>query len=269
MSVQINLPGKGEDTLSRNRELQTVGELMGKSWKGNIPASIPMLPKEISINYFFNVPSVKQSIEAGKLPLALSKETTEVINYDYKNTEYFVIMDDTYEQREGIQKVLSEDLKRMSLESTILDIEDDNEISGFDTVISNQEIDEYLTWLVGEIKERKQALSSIQEELLIYIPNVEKLNSLILEKDFKFILREAHKVGVYLLFHGNQQNLEKVFGNPLIDILRTNIPAGAVSTKIIEQQFIKAKGTYKEENLSPSELNFFKGRNVTRGQVIL
>lgn len=269
VSIQISLPGKGEDTLSRNRELQTVGELMEKSWKGNIPAAIPMLPKEISINYFFNVPSVKQAIETGKLPLALSKETTEVINYDYKNTEYFVIMDDTYEQREGIQKVLSEDLKRMSLESTILDIEDDNEMVGFDTTVSSHEVDEYFTWLVGEIKERKQTSSSIREELLIYVPNVEKLNSLILEKDFKFILREAHKVGVYLLFHGNQQNLEKVFGNPLIDILRTNIPAGAVSTKIIEQQFIKAKGTYKEENLSPSELNFFKGRNVTRGQVIL
>ena len=57
----------------------------------------------------------------------------------------------------------------------------------------------------------------------------------------------------------NQLEFTRAFNN-LTKALKKNIPAGAISSRIMDQQLIKAGGQYHESIVGEDELNVFVGR---------
>ena len=67
----------------------------------------------------------------------------------------------------------------------------------------------------------------------------------------------------------NQLEFTRAFNN-LTKALKKNIPAGAISSQIMDQQLIKAGGQYHESIVGGGgdELNVFVGRQITRAKLI-
>lgn len=65
----------------------------------------------------------------------------------------------------------------------------------------------------------------------------------------------------------NQLEFTRAFNN-LTKALKKNIPAGAISSQIMDQQLIKAGGQYHESIVGEDELNVFVGWQITRAKLI-
>ena len=94
LDFQAYLPTKQADVLTSVKEMRKLAEVMSATWTGDLPAKVPMLPKEISEEYFFGQDSVKKMLSKGHIPLALAKETTMAVDFK-PQMKYFVIMEDT------------------------------------------------------------------------------------------------------------------------------------------------------------------------------
>ena len=80
LDFQAYLPTKQADVLTSVKEMRKLAEVMSATWTGDLPAKVPMLPKEISEEYFFGQDSVKKMLSKGHIPLALAKETTMAVD---------------------------------------------------------------------------------------------------------------------------------------------------------------------------------------------
>lgn len=105
--------------------------------------------------------------------------------------------------------------------------------------------------------------------MYVYIPKVDLMSPRVTmpQPDIESILKQAWTVGIYLIFQTNQLEFTRAFNN-LTKALKKNIPAGAISSRIMDQQLIKAGGQYHESIVGEDELNVFVGRQITRAKLI-
>ena len=112
LDFQAYLPTKQADVLASAKELRELAEVMSDTWTGDLPAKVPMLPKEISEEYFFGQDSVKEMISKGHIPLALAKETMMAVGFK-PQMKYFVIMEDTPQQEDSLEQTLIVSLSKL------------------------------------------------------------------------------------------------------------------------------------------------------------
>ena len=110
---QFYLLADGEDDFSRLEALDNEVIAINESWTGARPFGVPMLPKEISVDWFFGNRDVQSWIKAGNIPLALSAATTEVRGFRPQIDPYFLIADADMAQTEYINKTLEEVLMQL------------------------------------------------------------------------------------------------------------------------------------------------------------
>jgi len=61
---------------------------INQQWKGISSTKIPMLSKTISMHNFYTNQQVQEMLENLQLPLALNKETTNVVGFVPKKHDY-------------------------------------------------------------------------------------------------------------------------------------------------------------------------------------
>ncbi len=75
---------------------------MAEEWDGEVPSAIPMLPERCRIiSVLPKRREFKPCFINSELPLALDKETTNVVGFIPKKHGYFLIAEDTAQQSES------------------------------------------------------------------------------------------------------------------------------------------------------------------------
>ena len=179
-SMQIYMPSDGEDDFKRLQALDAEVALINESWTGERPLKVPMLPKEISIDWFKENKEVQRWIREGNIPLAFSAATTEVRGYRPKVDPYFLIADADMAQTEYIVRTLEEVLPQIGgiYNRVVLDMdgsyEDRDDL--FDDIYSSSEIKQVMTQIVEHVK--GGALAEVKELPVMAVNASENLDAL-------------------------------------------------------------------------------------------
>ena len=107
------------------------------------------------------------------------------------------------------------------------------------------------------------------EPMLIYIPEAQQFveKSFISAENLNILLKKGSQVAMYFIFQTNQKLLENSF-NDADKLLRANIPAGMVGTRLADQSFVKTKSDYNEPAVELDESHFFEGRTAMRVKLV-
>ncbi|MFS1134732.1 type VII secretion protein EssC [Enterococcus hirae] len=269
--VQVYLPAEGENDIARLNRLEQEIEKMSQEWTGETPLPIPMLPKTITMANLYNNPQTQQMLENMEFPIAFDKETTNVVGFKPAEHGYFVIGDDTPQQNEAVEKVIIEDMKHFRGRAQRIVFNYSERFGGyadsFDTVIAGTEYGSFVNELLQEIEQRQ--MMSEYEPMLIYIPEAQLFveKSFISAENLNIFLKKGSQVAMYFIFQTNQKSLENSF-NDADKLLRANIPAGMVGTRLVEQSFVKTKTDYNEPAVELDEFHFFEGRTAMRVKLV-
>ncbi|OAU22810.1 FtsK/SpoIIIE domain-containing protein, partial [Lacticaseibacillus rhamnosus] len=274
LAFQIYTPSEHNDSLKIVQDLRQLGKNMNESWQGKVPEKVAMLPREVTKNYFYQQPSVQKMLEDGGLPLALAKESTLALGFIPNQMHYYLLMTETIIQENVSEQVILNDIRMIQQAHPNVElnmIDPDDHLGDYEgeqvTVVPNDELQRYLEWLRTEISERRE--QGNYDDLYVYIPKVDLMSPRVTmpQPDIESILKQAWTVGIYLIFQTNQLEFTRAFNN-LTKALKKNIPAGAISSRIMDQQLIKAGGQYHESIVGEDELNVFVGRQITRAKLI-
>ena len=80
--VQIALPVEAESDVQMIDKLRTEALQLKEDWTGEVPSAIPMVPEELTEEYFFSLPSVQEAIKKGEIPLGLDLENVEALSWN-------------------------------------------------------------------------------------------------------------------------------------------------------------------------------------------
>ena len=269
--IQIYLPTEGENDIARLNRLEQEIEKMSQKWGGERPLPIPMLPKTIAMANLYNHPHAQQMLENMEFPIAFDKETTNIVGFKPTEHGYFVIGDDTPQQNESVEKVIIEDMKHFRGRAERIIFNHSDRFGGyadsFDTVIAGTEYGSFVNELLQEIEQRQ--MISEYEPMLIYIPEAQQFveKSFISAENLNILLKKGSQVAMYFIFQTNQKLLENSF-NDADKLLRANIPAGMVGTRLADQSFVKTKSDYNESAVELDESHFFEGRTAMRVKLV-
>lgn len=269
--VQIYLPTHGKNDIDRLNNLEQEIAQMNQQWKGTRPTKIPMLSKTISMHDFYTNPQVQEMLDNLHLPLALSKETTNVVGFVPEKHGYFVIGDDTPQQTEYIERIIVQNFKHFEGKAQRIVFNGSERFGrfkeSFDVIVSDMEYSTFVNDLMSEIEERET--QSENQPMFVYIPDAQIFGdkTFISDETFNKYLKNGSKVGVYFIFHGNQKQIENSY-DEFNKRLRANIPAGMIGTRLADQGFINVKSSYSEPTVELDESHFFVGRNAGRVKLV-
>lgn len=269
--VQVYLPTTGENDIDRLNQLEQEILAMDQAWSGDRPVKIPMLGKVISMQEFYALKDTQKMLDQLTIPIALDKETTDVVGFKPQEHGYFVIGDDTPQQTEYIENIIVEDLKQFAGRAQRVVFNGSERFGAytdsFDIFVAEPDYSTFVNDLVSEIEVRQEATT--HEPMIVYVPDAHQFGekTFITSNAIDVYLRKAARVQVYFIFQGNQKQIENSFDD-FNKRLRSNIPAGMIGSRLADQGFINVKSSYNEPTVGLDESHFFVGRNACRVKLV-
>jgi len=328
-SLQFYLPIDGEDDFSRLEALGVEITEINESWKGARPFGVPMLPSEISVEWFLKNQEVREWLKEGNIPLGFSVTTTEVRGFRPRVDPYFLIADGDMVQTEYISKTLEKVFVRLgdSYNRVMFDVGDSYKGRDdlFDEIYSSGQIGKVMALIVAYVKgddmrevslvdvgkapepfvptfnlfdddpvlgkfaakkdgmeEELEAAENTREEaieeegitelktpMLVYIPDLgEALEEMDLsDLEVKTLMKNAKDSGVHFLFHTSVLSMN-MFRSGLGKYVKEMTRTGFVGQRIVDQQFVNAKKSYSEPQMSDGEHSYFDKKFIERVRTI-
>ena len=255
--VQVALPIEATTDAALIEKLRNESIERNKQWTGLRPSAIPMVPEELTEEYFYNLPSVLEALDKGQIPLGLDIETVEPITWDTR--ENLLYLTDKETQMIRFVNLIEKAAERVIvLAPEYVEMEENESLTIAQTSISQAGV---LLALKEKLMEEAQ-LSSVQRILVLYdwISLLDTLD------------KESLKTLDYLLTHGKRLGCHViVISSPLlsgkIDSISKQLRASKqsiVGMRLSDQSVIQqVQKPYREKWLEPQELYY-----VWNGQVI-
>ena len=266
-AIQVYLPTQGDNDIDRLNHLEKEITIIDQLWQGERPAPIPMLPSEVTIEEFESSVEARDMLEKVQIPLGYDKETTAILGFNPKEQGYFIMLDDTPQQTELLEKRIMYAFEQLAgrVQRVVFDSDGRFELPEcFDLIVSSDQYISAMNDIVGEMENRLHSGGMVQP-MLVYLPDIHSLQEKILltANTLESIQKNAGKVGIHFIFHGHQKTIETKF-DEFFKRLRANMPAGTFGTRFMDQNMVKGKTDYKESLLEMDETHLFIGRSIYR-----
>jgi S-DNA-T family DNA segregation ATPase FtsK/SpoIIIE len=244
---------------------------MDKEWTGARPLTIPMLPKEITMDWFRKNNQVQEWIQDGNIPLGFSMATTEARGYRPKDDPYFLIVDGDGPQAETVNSMLEEALKQFEgkYQRVVMDGDDlYGESHVFDLVVGRDQFAAFMGELSGAFEERLKDASKIKE-MLIFIPDVPNFssNSAVSEAKIRKLIKEGYKVGIHFIFRSQIGKID--YANDVVSkAIKVSPPKGLFGSRVSDQNLVNVGRIISEPYLGHDEYHYFSGRNIDKVRLL-
>lgn len=172
-----------------------------------------MLPAQIEMSFFYQLPSAQEMLRQGGIPLALNKETTDVVGFNLSRDHYFVIGQEPPQQQEYVQNAILYAFQQLEghYKRVVFNANDQFEMddSRFDIIVNELDYNNEVLQLREELDQRL-SMEEMPDPMLIYIPNTQNFanKSFISGYNIEAFLRKGYKAGMYFIFQGNQSSIE-------------------------------------------------------------
>ena len=261
--IQLALPVSGDNENQVLNNLRQEVASLQEAWTGQRPSAIPMVPEELTMDVFLNLPTTQEAIQNHELPIAISCEEAEIIPINPSTLKNIIVLS---ESKQSLQYTICHLISVINhcLSNGHVLLVDSNEEYSFlrekaNAYISGEEILELFSNLDKEITNRKETPKDVQT--FIVIPDlasfVEKVS--ISEDDFYQLYINAYKYGLHFITAGSKSVFFKV--NPVIKCIKENITTAVIAMRLYDQSIVEHNSNNREKKLEWDQAYIYdKGR---------
>lgn len=260
--IQVALPTSGTNNLEILSNLEREVNEMEKSWKGNRPSAIPIIPEELYPNEFINQEKVKQILENGELALGLEYSEVSPIAYNPVKMGNLGLFGNNDNKFKALKKGIFESLNIQNRVRTIVfnmdNAEDIKKYKNIDGIFTTE----------NEVKDAKNNLAAIYKQrkdsnnawIYVYITDAKKFKETtqMSDYDFEMLIANSIKKNIAIIIADN----------------RSKFGMGSVYAKYISTTLFTIKGKdqmyYQDLSYNLHEKNIEKGQAnfVQDGQIL-
>ena len=247
IQLALPVPGDNENQVLNNIR-QEVASLQ-EAWTGQRPSAIPMVPEELMVEEFLELPSVQEAIENGQIPIGLELEMVGSINISLSKFKHMAYVSNAEDAFDNItHHLLRTILKMPNVHMMLIDAFQEyesysNQVKTY--VGSKKEVSDIGNQLIYEIERRlKKGISS---EWIVFIPN---MRALVSESDLnvqqlQFMFENGYRVGMRFII-GTDYTYIGTSVDPIPRYLKTNVQWVIFGMRLMDQTFLD-KGIYSRD----------------------
>ena len=247
--IQLVLPVYGaNDTQVLNNLRQEVASLQ-EAWTGQHPSAIPMVPEELTIDEFLNLPSVQEAIENDQIPIGLELEMVGSVNISLSKFKHMAYVSNAEDAFDNITHHLLKTILRMpNVHMMLIDAFQEYEAYSEQVktyVGSKKELSDIGNQLIYEIERRLE--KGISSEWIIFIPNMRALvsESDLNDQQLQFMFENGYRVGMRFII-GTDYTYIGTSIDPIPRYLKTNVQWVIFGMRLMDQTFLD-KGMYNRD----------------------
>ncbi|MCF1283443.1 type VII secretion protein EssC [Streptococcus sinensis] len=247
--IQLALPVAGaNDAQVLNNLRQEVASLQ-EAWTGQRPSAIPMVPEELTMDVFLNLPSVQEAIENGQIPIGLELEMVGSVNISLSKFKHMAYVSNAEDAFDNItHHLLKTILKIPNVHMMLIDAFQEYEAYSEQVktyVGSKKELSDIGNQLIYEIERRLE--KGISSEWIVFIPN---MRALVSESDLnvqqlQFMFEKGYRVGMRFII-GTDYTYIGTSIDPIPRYLKTNVQWVIFGMRLMDQTFLD-KGMYSRD----------------------
>ena len=247
--IQLALPVYGaNDTQVLNNLRQEVASLQ-EAWTGQRPSAIPMVPEELTMEEFLNLPDVQEAIENDQIPIGLELEMVGSINISLSKFKHMAYVSNAEDAFDNITHHLLKTILRMPNVHMML-IDAFQEYEAYNDQVktyvgSKKELSDIGNQLIYEIERRLE--KGISSEWIIFIPNMRALvsESDLNDQQLQFMFENGYRVGMRFII-GTDYTYIGTSVDPIPRYLKTNVQWVIFGMRLMDQTFLD-KGMYNRD----------------------
>ena len=247
--LQLALPVFGaNDTQVLNNLRQEVASLQ-EAWTGQRPSAIPMVPEELTMEEFLNLPGVQEAIENDQIPIGLELEMVGSINISLSKFKHMAYVSNAEDAFDNITHHLLKTILRMpNVHMMLIDAFQEYEAYSDQVktyVGSKKELSDIGNQLIYEIERRLE--KGISSEWIIFIPNMRALvsESDLNDQQLQFMFENGYRVGMRFII-GTDYTYIGTSIDPIPRYLKTNVQWVIFGMRLMDQTFLD-KGMYNRD----------------------
>ncbi len=247
--IQLALPVYGaNDTQVLNNLRQAVASLQ-EAWTGQRPSAIPMVPEELTMEEFLNLPSVQEAIENDQIPIGLELEMVGSVNISLSKFKHMTYVSNAEDAFDNITHHLLKTILRMpNVHMMLIDAFQEYEAYSDQVktyVGSKKELSDIGNQLIYEMERRLE--KGISSEWIIFIPNMRALvsESDLNDQQLQFMFENGYRVGMRFII-GTDYTYIGTSIDPIPRYLKTNVQWVIFGMRLMDQTFLD-KGMYNRD----------------------
>ena len=247
--IQLALSVYGaNDTQVLNNLRQAVASLQ-EAWTGQRPSAIPMVPEELTMEEFLNLPDVQEAIENDQIPIGLELEMVGSVNISLSKFKHMAYVSNAEDAFDNITHHLLKTILRMPNVHMML-IDAFQEYEAYNDQVktyvgSKKELSDIGNQLIYEIERRLE--KGISSEWIIFIPNMRALvsESDLNDQQLQFMFENGYRVGMRFII-GTDYTYIGTSIDPIPRYLKTNVQWVIFGMRLMDQTFLD-KGMYNRD----------------------
>ena len=247
--IQLALPVYGaNDTQVLNNLRQEVASLQ-EAWTGQRPSAIPMVPEELTMEEFLNLPDVQEAIENDQIPIGLELEMVGSVNISLSKFKHMAYVSNAEDAFDNITHHLLKTILRIpNVHMMLIDAFQEYEAYSEQVktyVGSKKELSDIVNQLIYEIERRLE--KGISSEWIVFIPN---MRALVSESDLnvqqlQFMFENGYRVGMRFII-GTDYTYIGTSVDSIPRYLKTNVQWVIFGMRLMDQTFLD-KGMYSRD----------------------
>ncbi|HEM3705963.1 TPA: NACHT domain-containing protein, partial [Streptococcus suis] len=268
--LQIALPSYGENSIQMIHNLKVEIDRMDRSWKGNRPKKIPIVPEVLSVEQFKRILEPMKEQASNQIPLGLDLIDVEPVWISLEKMKHLVVLGD---QRDSIKGALTHILMGTSAFSQgvhTLVVDGQSEYSVYQskvgTYINGDHVAKLLPNMLQELESRKQHPKT--KHSLILIPDLAEFIEIVSPKleDFTVLFNEGPRYGLHFVFGSQKSSLFKT--DSVIKLVKENIDTALVVQRLYDQTVLAHKETSREATLAKDEVYLYQNNQYVKTKII-
>lgn len=250
--IQLALPVSGaNDTQVLNNLRQAVASLQ-EAWTGTRPSAIPMVPEELTMDAFLNLPTTQEAVQNNELPIGLEFEEVQTIGLPFDRFKHLLILSD----KDAAMNAVTNHMIKL-----LLHLFDKEIVTIFDPIDEYRSFKDNVANYLGNGMSYRTILDSLKERVLMARKQRRMFEQFVVVTDLgqfvadsniepnelALLMEEGHRVGLHFIFATHKAYLSSYADIP--KYMKTQLDTAIVAMKMSDQSIFTRSTTGREEQL--------------------
>ena len=250
--IQLALPVSGaNDTQVLNNLRQAVASLQ-EAWTGQRPSAIPMVPEELTMDAFLNLPTTQEAVQDNELPIGLEFEEVQTISLPFDRFKHLLILSD----KDAAMSAVTNHMIKL-----LLHLFDKEIVTIFDPIDEYRSFKDNVGNYLGNGMSYRSLLDSLKEQVLMARKQRRMFEQFVIVTDLgqfvadsniepnelALLMEEGHRVGLHFIFATHKAYLSSYADIP--KYMKTQLDTAIVAMKMSDQSIFTRSTTGREEQL--------------------
>ena len=257
--IQLALPVAGaNDAQVLNNLRQEVASLQ-EAWTGQRPSAIPMVPEELTMDVFLNLPTTQEAIQNRELPIGLEFETVQTMSLPFDRFKHLLVLSD----KDVAMSVVTNHIIKL-----LPHLFDREIITIFDPIDEYHSCSDKVGHYIGSGMSYRSTLDTLKEQVLLarkqrrmfeHVVVITDVGQFVSESNIEpnelaLLMEEGQRVGLHFIFVTHKTYLSSF--TDIAKYMKSRLDTAIIAMKMGEQSIFNRSATGREEALLDDQIYF-------------